>query len=558
MKTKSSHILTFVMLLMLALMAGTGCRRETPAAFLRAESLMEEHPDSALAILDSIGPDALLTPRDRALHALLLTQANDKNYRSEKSDSLINIAIEYFKENTDKRYSAMSRYYRACIYYNDNNYIGAINDALNALETAYDPYWQGRIHALMADIYHKSFNHNNAVEHLRQSVACFDKAGNTRFSDFYRIALVNALSANGDTGEAVGLLDSLTSLSEQRDSVTVGLLYSAYIHPLLMQHQPEKALKKFNISREYLGQRVYTNGQLPLIARMYLENGMLDSARFVVNSMKHIKPSYMSDSWYHHVMSLLYTEEGKYKESLDELRASDSISYDRLNSVLKTNISGVADLYHRNLLSRERESLYKTRIWLFISLASAALIIIFVILYHMKNVKLKKARTAELLSSLSDIKTDEEMSREIPENTMIYMETLYKYHIRYLQARNTHDRDELDSVISEFDRLVKDSDTDRFIDSVIDSLNRNHDNMIEKLVGQLPGLNSRYVKAYALIRSGIPVQFCAILMKTSQDNMHTIKSRLLKKIKESGCADKDLFLKTPTHKKTQAYGMAEV
>jgi len=211
------------------------CGHKTPDALSRAESLMEEHPDSALSILENTPVEKLVSSRDRALHALLLTQARDKNYRFEKSDSLINIAVAFFGENNDIPYSAMSFYYRACVYYNGNNYIGAVNDALSALDRTGDPYWQGRIHALLGDIYHNSFNHNTAIEHFRKSVECFDRAGNSRFSDFYRIAMVNALSANGDTREAVELLDSMTAHAPGKDSVTVGLMYSAYIQALFLK-----------------------------------------------------------------------------------------------------------------------------------------------------------------------------------------------------------------------------------------------------------------------------------------------------------------------------------
>ena len=41
---------------------------------------MEEYPDSALHILESIETQQLSAQADRAYYALLLTQARDKNY----------------------------------------------------------------------------------------------------------------------------------------------------------------------------------------------------------------------------------------------------------------------------------------------------------------------------------------------------------------------------------------------------------------------------------------------------------------------------------------------
>jgi len=300
----------------------------------------------------------------------------------------------------------------------------------------------------------------------------------------------------------------------------------------------------FGVSKKYLGKQALNRAQLPLIAQMYLENGMTDSAVYITDYMESVDSSSRSNSWHRHVKSMIYDKEGNYKMALVELNASDSISNERLNRILKTNVSGVADMYHSNLLEHERESLYKTRLWLYASFTIALLIVAFTILYHIKSLRLRKAQTGELLSSLSDVPARNGDGTGIPESARSYMETLYEYHIRYLQARNSHDRNELESVLSEFDRLVKESDTDRFIRSIIDNLNKSQDNVIEKLTSQIPDMNPRYVKVYALLRSGIPVQFCAILMKTSQDNMHTLKFRIYKKIRESECQDKDFFLDT--------------
>lgn len=56
---------------------------------LSADSLMEIYPDSALSILESISSPQKLPCADRALYALLLTQARHKNYIALGDDSLI-------------------------------------------------------------------------------------------------------------------------------------------------------------------------------------------------------------------------------------------------------------------------------------------------------------------------------------------------------------------------------------------------------------------------------------------------------------------------------------
>ena len=56
---------------------------------LCADSLMETCPDSALSILESITCPQKMPRADRALYALLLTQARHKNYIALEDDSLL-------------------------------------------------------------------------------------------------------------------------------------------------------------------------------------------------------------------------------------------------------------------------------------------------------------------------------------------------------------------------------------------------------------------------------------------------------------------------------------
>ena len=47
---------------------------------LQVESFIEQHPDSALTVLERIDATELASSEERAKHALLLSMAMDKNY----------------------------------------------------------------------------------------------------------------------------------------------------------------------------------------------------------------------------------------------------------------------------------------------------------------------------------------------------------------------------------------------------------------------------------------------------------------------------------------------
>ena len=79
------------------------CRQTTTIAPVlhQAETFMSESPDSALLLLEAIQSPEKQSAEDYATWCLLLTQARDKNYLEHTSDSVINIAIDYFEHTNN-------------------------------------------------------------------------------------------------------------------------------------------------------------------------------------------------------------------------------------------------------------------------------------------------------------------------------------------------------------------------------------------------------------------------------------------------------------------------
>ncbi len=103
---------------------------------VQADSLMEEYPDSALRILESVEPQQLKVQADKAYYALLLTQARDKNYIVQTDDSLIRIAIKHYDSAENIPMQAKAYYYKGCIYRDANRCGDAIKEFLTAIPLA--------------------------------------------------------------------------------------------------------------------------------------------------------------------------------------------------------------------------------------------------------------------------------------------------------------------------------------------------------------------------------------------------------------------------------------
>lgn len=107
---------------------------------VRAESLMYDHPDSALMLLDSMAPPS--EPYQNALWSLLVVQARDKNYIKHTSDSLINVAYDYFIRRDDPNRRALVL-----------NYEGRVNEDLGEMEKATEFYLRAGDEVLKTEDY---------------------------------------------------------------------------------------------------------------------------------------------------------------------------------------------------------------------------------------------------------------------------------------------------------------------------------------------------------------------------------------------------------------------
>lgn len=135
----------------------TSCtRNETNNATLqpelaKAEAIMYEYPDSALHILQEIQPDTPSDNEQNATWALLMTQAQYKN-SIKQSDSLINIAYNYFMNKDDAQRKALALFYK-----------GALSNKAHKAEEALHYYLEAATEVEKTDDYQLAFLINSEV-----------------------------------------------------------------------------------------------------------------------------------------------------------------------------------------------------------------------------------------------------------------------------------------------------------------------------------------------------------------------------------------------------------
>ena len=128
---KTTHYILYILIAFTALLNircnGNGTEKTPLPELVHAESVMFDHPDSALHILKSMPmPSARWDKENHALWCLLTTQAMYKQMMKISSDSLMRIAYNYYKPTDNTRRKAIAALYMGCINYD----LGNIEEAM--------------------------------------------------------------------------------------------------------------------------------------------------------------------------------------------------------------------------------------------------------------------------------------------------------------------------------------------------------------------------------------------------------------------------------------------
>lgn len=97
---------------MLAGLLCWGCKQTDVTQVLdRAETCMAERPDSSLYLLRTLDKRHISGSLRKARYALLYSQALDKNYIDVDNDSLIRVAVDYYKGHGTSHEKALAYFY---------------------------------------------------------------------------------------------------------------------------------------------------------------------------------------------------------------------------------------------------------------------------------------------------------------------------------------------------------------------------------------------------------------------------------------------------------------
>ena len=264
---------------LLALLLLTGCNDPKPVtdALTRAEALMNEYPDSAWAVLNTLSPDEMGQNRTRAHYALLYTQAQDKTYRDETNDSLISIAVDYYRHTDDARRKFLSYYYKGRVYTNAKDYLNATSCYMEAEQLADavgDDYLTGLLYAELGRIYRLYYDYPKSLEAYQKAAECYERTGKIRHRNYmwFNQSTICRNMNWYDESERL-LLMTLSSAKEEEDNSLVKLCLGDLVMSFVEQNRMSEA-RSFYEELELLVDEDYGSPSfLGKLAQLYASEG---------------------------------------------------------------------------------------------------------------------------------------------------------------------------------------------------------------------------------------------------------------------------------------------
>ena len=544
MKREKNILLILTILLLLACTACYRSTRHVTEHLSQAEELIWTAPDSALHLLESISASRHLTGKEQADYALLLSLAQYRCYIPVSSDSLINLAIEYYKDKNDADKKGAAFYVKGCIleeYCKDiPNALLAYKEAETCIPDMDDKQYVARIYSSLGYVNKKSFHFEPAKEYYQKAVQANIDGKDTvayasnllNLSTLY-YTLHQADSANRCINTLIDIADSLNDLDLQVK------IYNNIANRKIFEKNYAEA-EKYLIHAIRLSSPHFPNKLSLGLANLYAYTGQKEKA----------------DSLFTHLLSCpdLLVRSNSYLDLLNYFLASHPQEHSYLNhyialtdSIYKENraeeVGKIQQKYDNEVLARTNDQLYFK--WILTSVVGSLICIIAVTFLQKKwrkaNALQKQIEELEEKKKVltSSSQENERYVIQISElesqiNDLKNEKRRLKYFIKKTKKSKENKEDDYSSIFKTYLSITKDKTYDKELerDNLRQWLNLTNQNFTDKLIKHYPVLSksNQLMDVCCLTALNLSIEDIATLLGIGERTVERYTSDICKKV----------------------------
>lgn len=544
MKREKNILFILTILLLLACTACYRSTRHVTEHLSQAEGLIWAAPDSALHILESISTSRHLTGKEQADYALLLSLAQYRCYIPVSSDSLINLAIEYYKDKNDADKKGAAFYVKGCIleeYTKDiPNALLAYKEAEMCIPDMNEKRYVARIYSSLGYINKKSFHLEPAKEYYQKAVQANIDGKDTvayasnllNLSTLY-YTLHQADSANRCINTLIDIADSLNDLDLQVK------IYNNIANRKIFEKNYAEA-EKYLIHAIRLSSPHFPDKLSLGLANLYAYTGQKEKADSLFTHLLSCPDLLVRSNSYLDLLNYFLTSHPKERSYLNHYIAlTDSIyKENRAEEVGK-----IQQKYDNEVLARTNDQLYFK--WILTSVVGSLICIIAVTFLQKKwrkaNALQKQIEELEEKKKVltSSSQENERYVIQISElesqiNDLKNEKRRLKYFINKTKESKEDKEDDYSSIFKTYLSITKDKtyDKERERDNLRQWLNLTNQNFTDKLIKHYPVLSksNQLMDVCCLTALNLSIEDIATLLGIGERTVERYTSDICKKV----------------------------
>ena len=465
------YIIVIILVLCLASCSHHSKHREI---LTQVETFVEENPDSALLVLQSIATDDLFGKEEKAKHALLLSMALDKNDVAETDFEILHLAIDYYKNNGSPTEQMLTLFYQGQIHRINSQYAQALTCFCEAMKIGEDSkhiHIMARVLDAQGDVYRVLTKWDETIKSKLCAADYFSKLNNT---DSYVSSLLDVFytyTQKGDSISAGRYHNKCNDYLKDISSKTLNKYYCYYLNYLI-------ATNKLNVIgntiQEYLSKVPANNLDYLSLAYAYMALGDINKVAETLskNELPADKENILRQ------YAIVVALNAHMQEGRDMLESCKESFIERDSLIYSLYENDIQYMYQKNSakLQQKREELKKyTKTIIIISSILALLITLYILKAvkkrlqdsRAKNIILEREKTLyenmykEVLSerdSLNDMLTNSSVREETMTIIRKRLEVLNAIVVSHLSDRDSDNKranEQLQNLIANREVFIK-------------------------------------------------------------------------------------------------------
>ncbi len=520
-----------------------------------AEKIMNDKPDSAMAMLNRIDIDSIHNRQDKAKYALLHTISLAKNYIFSKNDSIIQIARNYYKRDPKSLYYCLSEFYYGEILQNrgeDTKAMIKFLSIIDAAEELKDHYFLGLLYSDICELYTTQCDFDNTLKYARLEYDNYIKADKPRHAYF---ALMDIGDAYYDMQKYDSTLfyynKSLDISTKLHDTIAMRILHRGLANTYTAMDKPQEACNALWFIKNRLKED-WEYRELTYMCRAQRQLGNYDSAKYYLKEAEAVTPNRIkAKAFVMTAAARLHIKTGEVEKAAEEYKYTAHIQDSLVRIALQHSYAN----QHRDYISKEKAieeekvKALKTSVILSVALLTSVIIIIVIIL-RSKLIK-QRRREQEFMQAVEEINRVnrqgiDNLNNEY-ETKLVKLKDMLKSKFKiieelaytYYERSGTHEQRAIyKKVMQLLEDYSNDPATKHEIEEVVNACN---DNIIEKIKQDIPNLKTGDIDLLIYILAGFPTRVISVLIDDTPQNIAVRKHRIKQKIVASETTNKDYY-----------------